>query len=326
MTSILAPKFADLGNLSASREILSFQLGWLGEVVILTRDVSDTTEFHYAIHRVGNFGFEHHYAPPTSDSWMTALSLPDNRWCVIGDFLDESSYSTRVFDRNFQPLSTFWHAGAKHIRATEKKLWIGCSDAHIAGDLGEPMESGLFSIDFDGNVLFQYSEVVEAGMAPRIDDCSALNVEDDNSVWAYYFGEYPLVHLRNNAVQRVCQNIPVLLADSVAISDATALFAGGAYINDSFGDRYSADEHADEIDKQRSNVLHAVDISGPEAQYICQVHLVDERGESVFPGDYVRFGWGSHLVLCSNRDIRTVFVDASLRDAHDELRIKQRGE
>lgn len=311
MIKVLAAKFADLNRLPRNRDIVSFQLGWLGEVIVLTKMHDDKETFHYGVHRILNGVFEHHYVTPTTEIWHTVTSLPEDEWYVIGDFTDP--FSSRICDSNFEIKKTIWHCGARHLRPTEQRVWVGCGDAQIFYGYGDPINSGFFATDHEGNTVFSYNSVIQAGAAPEIGECSAINILSDDEAWIYYFGDYPLVRMQNDRVTGLWRNIPITLADAVAVQDDLALFAGGAYLME-YDESQEIDPAARllEIKRQQKQLLQLVRLNGSSAVRVSEIELSNENGDAVMPGDYEHFACGPHLVLCSALEVRSVYLDASI--------------
>lgn len=94
--------------------------------------------------------------------------------------------------------------GIQDIAATpDGALWVSYFDEGIFGNYGwdEPMgRSGLVKYDLHGNILWQQEEF-------DICDCYALNVENSQSVWFYYYMDFKLIHLRGS--DSISYQIPV---------------------------------------------------------------------------------------------------------------------
>ena len=316
MISLLATQFTDLNATTSGREVISFQLGWQGEVVILTRERSRGPLFNYSLHRVLETGVATVHLPTSEDVLHAAVSLPGDGWCVIGEFVGETPFSTRIYDSNCQPVTTFWHGGGKFVRPTESRIWVGCAGAQLLADCGEPVNSGFFAIDAWGRVKFTYRTIVDEGAAPPIGDVSAINIISDRQAWIYYYGDYPLVRLLDDYVCDIWTDMPVIMADSVAIneSEGLALFSGGACLGDS---DLSETELEAEAQRQQREILHLVELDIGKSRHVDEVHLVDGNGDRLYPGDFVTFAVGANLILCSLTEVRTAFVDPDV--------IKRRG-
>lgn len=300
MLELLSKKFADLSPLSKTRDIVSFHIGCVGELVVLTRDKRDKDVFHYGVHRILPNAIEHHYAPPTKEFWRSANSLADG-WYVVGDF--DAEYSSRIYDQNWEVVTEIWHCGAKQLRTTQERVWIGCADAQICPAYGQPIDSGFFAVDLAGKPIFDF-DTVRGKDIPPIGDCMASNVVSDTEAWLYYFGDYPLVKLENDSVANVWNDIPVMLADAVAVTDELVLFAGGAYMDEFDKQDHSPEDRLREIERQQREVLQLVELQNSVGLHAAEIELVDENGERVLPGDYIRLAWGPHLLLCSPTEVR----------------------
>ncbi|POP44857.1 hypothetical protein CHU32_13265 [Superficieibacter electus] len=94
--------------------------------------------------------------------------------------------------------------GIQDISVTEDgAIWVSYFDEGVFGNYGweEPMgRPGLVKYDLCGNILWQQDEF-------DICDCYALNVENPQSVWFYYYMDFKLVHLSGS--DSVSYQIPV---------------------------------------------------------------------------------------------------------------------
>jgi hypothetical protein len=114
--------------------------------------------------------------------------------------------------------------GIEHVQTTRTgHVWVGYFDEGVYGNRGwdEPMGApGLlrFGLDLSQDWEFPPQESV-------IDDCYALNVDDD-AVWTCYYSDFPLVRIRDGAV-RLWRNKVARGATAITVHNGRAAFYGG---------------------------------------------------------------------------------------------------
>lgn len=105
-------------------------------------------------------------------------------------------------------------------------VWVGYFDEGVFGN--DPLgHQGLVRLDRAGNVTFGFADATTPLGVPRIDDCYALNVASDVDTWLYYYGDFPLVHLRDGALAEWWPEMPVAGTRAFAVHAGHVLFAGG---------------------------------------------------------------------------------------------------
>src|SRR6202000_1046547 len=79
--------------------------------------------------------------------------------------------------------------------------------------------------------LFRYADQIakHQGM-PRIDDCYALNVLDQNEVWVCYYSDFPVVALYEKTFKKAWLDFPLRAARAFAVSGDKLLMIS-AYTN-----------------------------------------------------------------------------------------------
>jgi len=95
--------------------------------------------------------------------------------------------------------------GVEHVRTTPNgSIWIGYFDEGVYGTYGwgrpgpEPIgSSGLVRLDHEFEIAWTFPL---GGIESPIDECSALNVENDD-LWTCYYSDFPVVHIANDSAQ-----------------------------------------------------------------------------------------------------------------------------
>jgi len=123
--------------------------------------------------------------------------------------------------------------GIAHVLATSTgQVWAGYFDEGIYGNYGwglgdgpEPVGAyGIVRFSPDLEPAWHYPKYTEVGPWDAISDCYALNV-DDTSTWACYDSDFPVVRIRDDAVNGWHNDIKGASALAVAGS-RVALFGG----------------------------------------------------------------------------------------------------
>ncbi|MGW6441658.1 hypothetical protein [Lentzea sp. NPDC055074] len=170
-------------------------------------------------------------------AFPSVQSLPEGRVLVVGARCrwrpKGPDRNAIVFDHEGVVLGehTFGD-GIEHVQATRRgEVWVGYFDEGVYGNYGwgeagspSPLgESGLtrFSTAFSPDWNFPGLD----GTWDAISDCYALNVADDETTWACYYTDFPLVRIHNGTVtgwHNDVQGAKAIAADGSRV----ALFGG----------------------------------------------------------------------------------------------------
>ena len=150
----------------------------------------------------------------------------------------------------------------------------------FGGGLGP---QGLICFDGGGTPIFQYREFAERNGLPPIDDCYAMNVAANGDVWLNYYSNFPLVHLRDFALEQVWPNFG-------AMGNGFALRQGSAfYLSFTIRDV--------NVPPVREAHLISRELRSEEALGFV---AVDECGQGLVPLPVPQLGFvgrGSHMLL-----------------------------
>lgn len=164
------------------------------------------------------------------------LTITDQRDAVVpyraGKYFDNA----HVFDQTGKKLYGFSAGdGIEHVQTTtDGEIWIGFFDEGVFGDplrTGGLGAAGLVCLNAQGEVSFRYADqIAEPQGIPRIDDCYALNVVDQNEVWLCYYGDFPVVALSGKRLKKAWLDFPCRATKAFAVSGEMLLMLS-AYKN-----------------------------------------------------------------------------------------------
>ena len=290
--SIAATQLLDTRTLAPDRHVLDVSVGPGGEVVALSAErpiyrierrehargavhvpVVITGSRHYRIHRLSVGDWSSTDLPETEELFARVRALSRGRWLLVRSWMhDPSEHNVYVLAADGHRQATFSiDQGYSQIHATaDDHLWVGYNDEGVYryNSFGQ---AGAVCLDLMGRPLLRFLDIAKQNDLPIIDDCTAINVGDGDTVYLYYFGKYPLVRLVGGKFDRIWRNFPIKGARGFAVSGDQALFAGGG--------RYP--RH-----------LFRVDL---ETRAVQKLRPVDQHGEAItFTG---AIGRGAHLYL-----------------------------
>jgi len=138
---------------------------------------------------------------------------------------EEHNVSVLSADGREQITFSIDHGYSQVYATADDHLWVGYNDEGVYkySSFGQ---AGVVCLDLAGRPLLRFLDIAKQHDLPTIDDCKAINVDDNDVVWLYYHGDYPLVRLVNGRFDRIWLDFPVAWACGFAVSDDQALFAG----------------------------------------------------------------------------------------------------
>lgn len=167
-------------------------------------------------------GFEPDFIQPLPGGDLLIVSGRSNRPSKNGQ-----ENNGRIYSANGDLLTTFLLGdGIADVQATtDGVIWTSFFDEGVYGNdsIGH---SGLIARDMQGNKTFEFQPAATTAGLPPIDDCYAMNVVSNTSLYAYYYSNFPLVHIRNRRIEE-SWTMPVAGSSAFAVSGRRALFRGG---------------------------------------------------------------------------------------------------
>lgn len=153
-------------------------------------------------------------APSQHYNFSFVQPLPENEILLVG--ARSRRYTDGTYDLNahvYGENGDFRRAfllgdGIADVQVTsDGRIWTSYFDEGVYGNFGWDVPigaSGLILWDHFGNQLYEYAPPKGVG---SIDDCYYLNAASDTEVWCYYFSSYPLIRIRDGAVDGVWQEM-----------------------------------------------------------------------------------------------------------------------
>jgi hypothetical protein len=113
-------------------------------------------------------------------------------WLLDGDICDRTG---RVLKR------IEFGGGSNDVQTTsDGHIWVSYGDEAVFGHgIGQ---NGVVCFNSQGQPIFKYLEFAERNQLPFIDDCYAMNVVSEEEAWLCYYGDFPLVSIKNFQLYR----------------------------------------------------------------------------------------------------------------------------
>ncbi|PFH81984.1 hypothetical protein [Bacillus sp. AFS088145] len=192
-----------------------------GNLVLLSEKKEKTRYVHIIFHFLDG-EIKKIYLPKVKNSYTYAQPMDDN-WLLVSSRTDyEDELNATIYDTYGNFLEKFSLDDAiEDVQTTKSSnIWVSYFD--------ENMDSGLSCFNNKGQLSFKFNEFVGQTnkQLPYIADCYALNVTSDETVFIYYYSDFPLVKLTNNSFE-IIKNIPIKGSSAIAIHEDYALFEHG---------------------------------------------------------------------------------------------------
>lgn len=245
---IIASQVANLSEILAGRQYVSSTIGPDHELIVLSVNKPDYKEkvplappFSYLVHKLTSNGWQIAVSVALDGkSFSFAQPLSEDRWLFVEARMQKrDAPNAFVYSRQGEMLGSFVAGdGIEHIQTTASgEVWVAYFDEGVYGG-GDLEYSGLVCLDEAGRPLLRYwYDTAEPNSLPCIDDCYALNVSDDG-VWVCYYSNFPIVYLRNRALEQAWVDWPCKAVRAFAVHNNKALMVA-AYRRD--GLLYSVD-------------------------------------------------------------------------------------
>jgi len=244
----------------------------------------------------GPAGSEEFEIPGLSATFPQIDILPNNEVLVVAPrcqrFQDGThELNARVYDRTGTLKREFLLGdGIEHVQIDAPgNIWVGYFDEGVYGNFGWPIggtigAAGLSCFSATGEKLWDFSP--PEGF-DYISDCCALNVSL-NGVWAYYYTDFPFVHIDANREVRCWVNEFIGGARTLAVEGNQILLYGG------YGDKRTSCYWLSLADES-AELVADVSLVLPDNVDLAQSRVIGRNNElHVFYGDdWYRFSIAS---------------------------------
>lgn len=179
-----------------------------GNLILLT-STKIGQNYHCKVSHVTELGVNTIIIPPSQRPFHYVQPLGNNWILVNARVKNDEAHNAFVYDENQNMLSSFHMGdGIEDVQTTKNgDIWVSYFDEGVFGDsIGE---SGLLCFDKNGAVIFDFRNFVQTpsnNEIPFIDDCYALNVFSNETVYLYYYSEFPLLTLHNKTDYELLNN------------------------------------------------------------------------------------------------------------------------
>lgn len=190
--------------------------------LVLLAEKKEKRKYMYTIFHFLESEIKKIYIPKVKNSYTYAQPIDEN-WLLVSSRTDyEDKLNATIYDIYGTFLEKFSLDDAiEDVQTTKSSnIWVSYFD--------ENMNSGLSCFNNKGKLSFNFSEYVRQtnNQLPYIDDCYALNVTSDETVYIYYYSDFPLVKLTKNSFD-IIRNIPIKGSSAFAIHKDYSLFENG---------------------------------------------------------------------------------------------------
>jgi hypothetical protein len=132
------------------------------------------------------------------------------------------------------------------------RIWVSYFDEGVFG--GGIGSQGLVCFDTTGTTTFRYAEFAEQNDLPHIADCYAMNVLPSGEVWLNYYTDFPLVKLREYAVEQVWREVGAM-GNGFAIRDGVGFYLRDTQLMSRVLEPLEEPIELDAIDEQGGKLL-----------------------------------------------------------------------
>ncbi|WHX80005.1 hypothetical protein QNH32_05190 [Priestia flexa] len=161
-----------------------------------------------------------------ADYVLTVQQVKPDRWMLLHYDEEKETNVICVFSCEGEVMKEFSVGeGIADCQVDDvHQIWISYFDEGIFSGF-EMSRSDLVALDIDGNIIFDYGDIVNVHNLPSIDDCYGMNVLGDE-IWLYYYSEFPVVQLKNNHLHNWWPdtNLGDYLSGGFAVWDNVLLF------------------------------------------------------------------------------------------------------
>jgi hypothetical protein len=224
----------NIENIVGKHDTLNFCIDYDGNLILLT-STKDRGKYLHSIFQVTEWGVKIVVVPPSKKEFHYAQPLGENWLLVNARVNDKKAYNAFVYNESQYLISSFHLGdGIEDVQTTKNaEIWVSYFDEGIYG--GTIGGSGLLCFDTNGVLIFDFIKFVQIpsnNEIPFIDDCYSLNVCSNETVYLYYYSDFPLLALHNKTGYEIFnhkafEKSPIAGSHAFSIWDDQILFGHG---------------------------------------------------------------------------------------------------
>ncbi|MGG5255345.1 hypothetical protein ACQYAD_18115 [Neobacillus sp. SM06] len=201
-------KFINLMNFThefLDYKIKNFYVDHLKNIVLITINSNNIPFIIYYNTRTTDRNFAPLNIEIVLDDLLFVQPIDQKNWLLICNYEKNNAL---IMNNQGEIIKKFYVGEGIQDCQVDKfnNIWISYFDEGIFGDsiIGN---NGIVAFDSQGQILFtDYNVLIEKNNVPPIDDCYAMNVNEDE-VWLYYYSEFPLVRMKNKKLLGYWPNV-----------------------------------------------------------------------------------------------------------------------
>ncbi|PFH88689.1 hypothetical protein [Bacillus sp. AFS088145] len=213
--------YKNVDDIAGEHDFFKISIDYNGNLVLLT-EKEEKGKYLYKIFHFISGETRIIQIPSVSYSFEFAQPIEEN-WLLVSSRIDDDEgpiNNATIYDVQGNALDTFSFGDAiEDVQTTKNsEIWVSYFD--------ENMDYGLRCFNIQGLETFNYIDFVKKSNneIPYIADCYALNVTSDETVFIYYYNEFPLVKIEKDTYE-IFKNIPIQGSHAFAIKNDFALFS-----------------------------------------------------------------------------------------------------
>ncbi|WP_028390720.1 hypothetical protein [Bacillus cihuensis] len=189
----------NIDHIAVNHDTHNICIDYDGNLILLT-STKKSGKYHHSVFHVTEWGVQKIIIPPVKEQFHYAQPLGDNWLLVNGRVENDKTHNAFVYDENKNVMSSFHMGdGIEDVQTTKNgDIWTSYFDEGVFGDsIGA---SGLLCFDKKGVKIFDFVRFVQTpsnNEIPFMDDCYALNVYSNETIYLYYYSDFPFLALHN---------------------------------------------------------------------------------------------------------------------------------
>jgi len=204
--------WVDLREELADKEILSFSLGYDDKLYVLALPkeyfeglsksnrrlpLHSKKPYDFVVFVADSTAVHSYHIPKQKQLYHFVQPLTDDELLLVCSRTRKVKENARVFTEDSTLRRSFSLGDAIESTQTTStgEIWTSYFDEYLIQDL-----HGLHRWDRHGNEVYRYQPVAGLNSIDFIADCYAMNVVSDDTIWIYYYTDFPLVKIIDDEI------------------------------------------------------------------------------------------------------------------------------